>query len=265
MTVLKNSVAVLMVVAAMVLVSGCATTEKNYKTASSDGSSEIDQLLGVGDASTEGEINEDDVLKLLGVSDETKSGTASSESEQSLTTTKNAESQTSIQTAGGADATSRQETGLQQTRLSAEQTATGKADRVSPSFKSDTFYDRYQDALQTYRSKNFRDAVQKFEALIASDSKNDLADNCQYWIGESYYDLQNYQQAIVAFQKVFTYAKSNKDDSAQLKLGMCYLRLNDKEKAKEEFQKLVGNYPSSEYVGIAKRFIGQMEGAASAP
>ncbi len=263
MTFLKNTFAVWIAVMAVLLVSGCATTGKDYKTASSDGSTNVDQLLGVGDSNTEGEINEDDVLKLLGVSDETKSDASSSQSEQSLASTKNAESQVSIQTE--TDTKSRQETALQQTRLPTEQTAGAKTDRANASFQSDTYYGRYQDALQTYRSKNYRDAVQKFEALIASDSRHDLADNCQYWIGESYYDLQNYQQAIVAFEKVFTYARSNKDDSAQLKLGMCYLHLNEKEKAKEEFQKLVRNYPASEYVGIAKRFIGQVEGAAAAP
>ena len=91
------------------------------------------------------------------------------------------------------------------------------------------------------------------------NNRHSLSDNCQYWIGESYYALGNYQQAITAFQNVFTFSNSNKDDDAQLKLGICYIRLNDEEQAKREFEKLVNNYPTSEYVNIAKRYIAQYQ------
>jgi tol-pal system protein YbgF len=241
-------IAVLFFVAMVLLVSGCATTGKNNRESSSE-SADIDQLLGVGEASTNKEINEDDVLRLLGVSDES----SAAPSEQAIASTENAESQLTLQNNANAQASSQQAA------------APARADRVIPSLPADSFTARYQEALQSYRAKNYREAIQKFETLLASDSRHSLADNCEYWIGESYYDLQNYQQAIVAFEKVFTHPKSNKDDSAQLKLGMCYLRLNEKEKAREEFQKLVRDYPASEYAGIAKRFIGQLEGTAPAP
>ena len=240
--------------------SGCAGTGRNQTADSKDEAANIDQLLGLGDASAENEIQEDDVLKLLGVADESVSETAPSGNAQSLTTTEQAESQASasIASSGGLPSST-------QSRAPADQPAEQRADRQAPALQSDSFADRYQDALQTYRARNYRNAIQKFEALLAADSRNSLADNCQYWIGESYYDMQNYQQAIVAFEKVFTHARSNKDDSAQLKLGMCYLRLNEKLKAKEEFQKLVNDYPASEYVTIAKRFLAQIDGTAATP
>lgn len=248
MTFSKRYIAVPVFLAWALLIIGCASTGNDYNRASSEESTDIDKLLGVGDAAAEGEINEDDVLKLLGVSDEARAESQGTASEQSLATTENAEPQVSSTI----------------TERSAEAGAS-RNERVEPSFQTDTYYTRYQEALQSYRNKNFRESIQKFEALLSTDSKHSLADNCQYWIGESYYDLQNYQQAIVAFEKVFTYAKSNKDDSAQLKLGMCYMRLNEKEKAREEFQKLVRDYPVSEYVSIAKRFIAQIDGSAVAP
>jgi len=247
----KNRLTALVcVVAVTLLIFGCATTGGSNRNASSSESSDIDQLLGIGDASTDKEINEDDVLKLLGVSDDASS------SEQTLATTENAESQVDVQNAAESNQTS---------RLPQDQSAASRMDRATPSFKADAYYERYQEALQVYRNKNYRDAIQKFEALLSTDSRHGLSDNCQYWIGESYYDLQNYQQAIVSFEKVFTYPKSNKDDSAQLKLAMCYLRLNEKVKAKEEFQKLVRDYPTSEYVTIAKRFITQLDVNTSTP
>jgi tol-pal system protein YbgF len=243
-------IAVLVAIAMVLLVTGCATTGKTYQESSSE-SSDLDQLLGVGEASTNKEINEDDVLKLLGVSDET----SAAPSEQAIASTENAESSLTLKSNENAPVSSQQPSA----------SAPARNDRVVPALPADSYTARYQEALQAYRSKNYRDAIQKFEALLATDSRHSLSDNCEYWIGESYYDLQNYQQAIVAFEKVFTHPKSNKDDSAQLKLGMCYLRLNEKEKAKEEFQKLVRDYPASEYAGIAKRFIGQLENTAPAP
>jgi tol-pal system protein YbgF len=242
--------AVLFLFAMVLLITGCAPTGKSYRESSSE-SADIDQLLGVGEESTDKEINEDDVLKLLGVSDES----AASSSEQAIASTENAESQLTEQSNAA----------VSPSQSAASGTAPARTDRVTQSLPLDSYAIRYQEALQAYRTKNYRDAIQKFETLLASDSRHSLSDNCQYWIGESYYDLQNYQQAIVAFEKVFTHPKSNKDDSAQLKLSMCYLRLNEKEKAKEEFQKLVRDYPASEYTGIARRFIGQLEGTTSAP
>ena len=64
----------------------------------------------------------------------------------------------------------------------------------------------------------------------------------------------------MAFEKVLAFTKTNKNDDAQLKLGLCYIKLGDKERAKIAFQKLVDNYPTSEFVSLAKRFISQMEG-----
>jgi uncharacterized lipoprotein YajG len=78
MATLKRSIAFLFIVVGLFLVSGCATTGKNYTETPTDQSAKVDELLGVGDASTEGDINEDDVLKLLGVSDEGKTETSAS-------------------------------------------------------------------------------------------------------------------------------------------------------------------------------------------
>ena len=139
----------------------------------------------------------------------------------------------------------------------------GEAEAVPPAtdivWKATSFQGRYEEALETYRASKYQDAIQRFEALLNTGTKHLLSVNCQYWIGESYYGLTNYQQAIVAFEKVFTFEKEHKDDDAQLKLGICYYRMNDRERAKQEFQKLLDAYPESEYVSRARAFIRQIE------
>jgi tol-pal system protein YbgF len=243
----------------MIFLVGCAATNKYMEdtpaaTGEAGGdTSELDQLLGSGSENSDETVNEEDVLRLLGVNDQAAS-------ESSLTPAEQSQSDVgSASELPGADAAATQP-GEQV--ASSQGQSNARVDTAIPAWKSDSFSDRYQEALQTYRSHRYLDAVQKFEALIASNSKHSLADNCQYWIGEAYYDQGNYTQAIVAFEKVFTYPSSNKNDSAQLKVGLCYVKLNDKPKAKDELQKLVNNYPNSEFIGIAKRFIAQLEGSS---
>lgn len=245
---------------------GCAATNRYMEeTPTATGqtgeeTSELDQLLGSGGENSDETVNEEDVLRLLGVNDEAGS-------ESSLTPAEQSQSEAGAM----ADATGSETANPSASTQPGEQAASSQGrsnasmDTAVPAWRADSFTDRYQEALQTYRSHQYPEAVQKFEALIASNSKHSLADNCQYWIGEAYYDQGNYTQALVAFEKVFTYSGSNKDDSAQLKVGLCYFKLNDKTKAKDELQKLVNNYPNSEYIGIAKRFISQLEGSSPSP
>ena len=85
-----------------------------------------------------------------------------------------------------------------------------------------------------------------------------LSDNCQYWIGECYYALRNFNQAAVEFEKVFTFPQSNKDPDAQLKLGLCYWNTGNAARAKEEFNRLIVNYPDSEYTIRARSYLSQL-------
>lgn len=121
-----------------------------------------------------------------------------------------------------------------------------------------TFKGRYEAALNLYRNRSYRQAIQSFDNLLAQNVSNSLIDNCQYWKGECYYALADFNQAILEFQKVFTYSGSNKLDSAQLKIGLCYLRLGNKDRAKSEFEKLISNYPDSEYISRAQTYLSRL-------
>jgi tol-pal system protein YbgF len=131
----------------------------------------------------------------------------------------------------------------------------GAAGAVSGDYKA-----RYQRALETYYARRYREAIQMFRALLDEDDRNPLADNAQYWIGECYYGLGNYTQAIAEFEKVFAFPNSNKADDAQLKLGVTYLRLGNRARAREEFERLIANYPNSEYVSTARRYLSKLQG-----
>ena len=110
----------------------------------------------------------------------------------------------------------------------------------------------YDRALELFHSRDYHSAIEAFESLLATSANNSLSDNAQYWIGESHYALGQYDKAIIDFEKVFTFPKSNKDDDAQYKLGLCYMKKGDNVKAREEFQRLIDLYPKSEYISRAR-------------
>jgi len=120
---------------------------------------------------------------------------------------------------------------------------------------NDSYRKRYLQALTFHQNNQNEESIELFNQLIAEDKNHELADNAQYWIGECYYSLKQYQRAIIEFKKVFSFANTNKSDDAQFKLGLCYAALGDREKAIDEFQRLIDYFPQSEYVERAKQFM----------
>lgn len=123
---------------------------------------------------------------------------------------------------------------------------------------SAVFKAKYQKALSSFKGRKYQVAVSMFSELINSDPNNLLSDNCQYWIGESYFGMLNYNQAIAEFEKVFSFSNSNKNDDAQLKLGVCNIKLGDLAQARAEFDRLLAVYPNSEYTNIAQKYISKL-------
>lgn len=110
----------------------------------------------------------------------------------------------------------------------------------------------YSAALSEYRKRNFAGAAQQFEGLLKAGIREDLADNCHYWIGESYYGLGKYSQALEHFQMVFNYARSEKKDDSQMMIGNCHLAMRNNAAAREAFNKLITTYPASAYARRAQ-------------
>lgn len=122
------------------------------------------------------------------------------------------------------------------------QSVTPSTDYVSP---QGDYRAIYEQALSYFNQKNYDAALNLFQQLLKMDSNHELADNAQYWIGECHYLQGKYQQALSDFEKVFTYPKSNKNDYAQFKIALCYLRLGQRDRAREELQRFLDEYPKS--------------------
>ena len=112
----------------------------------------------------------------------------------------------------------------------------------------ESYRERYLQALTLYQNYQYNEAIVLFRQLLKENTKHELADNAQYWIGECLYSLKKYEESIREFEKIFNFINTNKDDDAQFKIGLCYLGLGYLEKGRQELQKLIDYYPRSEYV-----------------
>ena len=110
----------------------------------------------------------------------------------------------------------------------------------------------YQEARASYGDHNYDDALGQFSAVIEMSPYGELADNAQYWMGECHFGMGQWSPALTEFTKVFAYPTSSKADDAQLMIARCQMNLGDRDRALNAFQKLLDEYPDSEYVETAR-------------
>jgi tol-pal system protein YbgF len=110
----------------------------------------------------------------------------------------------------------------------------------------------YDAAYQDLTRGNHGLAIMGFQEVITKYPDSELADNSQYWIGESYYAQKNWKQALQEFEKtVSAYPKGDKVPAAMLKAGLCQAQLGDKKAAKATLDTLRKRYPDSEEARLA--------------
>ncbi|NQV13962.1 tetratricopeptide repeat protein [bacterium] len=113
----------------------------------------------------------------------------------------------------------------------------------------------YNDALNKYFSKEYLESIQDFRLLIEREPYGAYADNAQYWIGECYYSLEDFESAIGEFEKVFAFPENNKSDHAQFKIAISYQQLGRYIKARESMNRFILDYPASELISQAHDFL----------
>jgi tol-pal system protein YbgF len=106
--------------------------------------------------------------------------------------------------------------------------------------------DDYRRGITLVRQGAYDKAIQSLRDFLRTNRESPLAPNAQYWIGESYYMLADYYQAILNFNQVRQqHPKSDRAPAAVLKIGLAFQQMGNKSEAKLAFQKVINDYPSS--------------------
>ena len=116
----------------------------------------------------------------------------------------------------------------------------------------------YEAARTEYEARRYESAISGFNEVLTVAPNNSLADNAQYWIGECYYSLGNYEKALYAFNKVFSYPNSNKLADSHYKVAKTYLKMGNKDAARDEFRAVIQNFPGTTAAGYAKTELGKL-------
>ena len=110
----------------------------------------------------------------------------------------------------------------------------------------------YSYAIELNRQKKYSEARDKFQEFIDKYPNDELVGNAQYWIGETYYSVNDMNTALAAFEDVLKkYPNSKKVPDAMLKIAYVYDNLGDREKAQSDLKNLINQYPKSKPASLA--------------
>lgn len=126
----------------------------------------------------------------------------------------------------------------------------------------------YNDGLRDFNAGKNDLAAQEFAQYLHAYGNTDLAGNAQFYLGEVLYRQGNYQQAILAYNRVLDqYPGGNKAAAAQLKKGFALLEAGQRDAAVQELRSLINRYPKSPEATQARDRLTKLgaAGAASRP
>ena len=118
----------------------------------------------------------------------------------------------------------------------------------------------YELGWHAMEKRDYRVAISRFKEFLKKHPKSNLADNAQYWIGESHYGLREFDQAIVEFDAVRRrYPQGDKVSAALLKQGYAFAELGEKVNARLLLQEVMEKFPETPEAAKAKMRLKSIE------
>lgn len=104
----------------------------------------------------------------------------------------------------------------------------------------------YLQAFGDYASGRYQTAVHGFETFLQRFPNNSYASNAQFWLGDCYFNQQQYPLAIQEFERVLNeYPSAPKNPDALLKIAISQLQLGATDEARQAVDSLSQRYPKS--------------------
>jgi tol-pal system protein YbgF len=110
----------------------------------------------------------------------------------------------------------------------------------------------YGQAFDALKAGSYSIAITGFKSFLASYPQSPLAENAQYWLGETYYVNHDYDSAAEAFRAVLKkWPDSRKGADAMLKLGFTQFEQKQWAAARTTLTAVTQRYPGSDAAKLA--------------
>ena len=112
----------------------------------------------------------------------------------------------------------------------------------------------YDTAYADYTAGQWSLAVQGFETYLKTYPKSDLADDAQYYVGESLSGDSKFREAVAAYERVIRdYPQSDILPEAWYKVGNTYERLAQPDRARTAYETAVKLFPETDAGRLSKQ------------
>jgi len=117
----------------------------------------------------------------------------------------------------------------------------------------------YNLAYNDYVKGSYELAIQGFVGFLQQYSSSILVPHALYWLGESYYQTKQFPQAIEQYERLIAqYPKNEKLPGALLKEGFAYAAAGDKTKARGALRRVLEEFPHAGEVNLAKEKLAEL-------
>ncbi len=124
--------------------------------------------------------------------------------------------------------------------------ATGAATAETGLLPQGTPLEQYQYARSLLAKADYPAAERTLKAFIKAYPENDLTENAEYWLGETYYVRSDYTNAAVTYADGYKkFSKGSKAPDNLLKLGLSLANLGEAEQACKAFAEIEKKFPNA--------------------
>lgn len=119
----------------------------------------------------------------------------------------------------------------------------------------------YDKALRLFNIRQYRESLRAFKSLDNRRTSRDLRDNVVFWIGQCYLKMEDYDKAVEQFNIVVEdYRGGNKVVDSLYSMGSAYNELGEKSKALDSLERALSIGPSGDLKRKIQKKIREIEG-----
>jgi TolA-binding protein len=113
----------------------------------------------------------------------------------------------------------------------------------------------YQRALGAFENREYERAHGILAEMLSAYPAGSYLESGHYWMGECLYGLGRYREAAGRFEKVLALPSTKRDEEAQMKLGVCFVKMGKKLDARRAFERLLQSFPGSKHKQRAHSYL----------